>query len=185
MILLSAQCLDPSGKLQALQHRIDCMPASQPLQCRVLRASYDVCRWTEAEHWSRWQHTFHSLGSPVHLKGCSHHSNQRSGIHQNSPMQALAMAVVLILLALPVSLSFFYDWNQQGNSLSGSWLPQDFHRINCSAEKVTREIFRFNFSQCRRILAIFVNLAVWTLRNKGAIIGDHVYSLLLVAREGL
>lgn len=31
VILLSAQCLDTSGKLQVLQHRIDCMPASQPL----------------------------------------------------------------------------------------------------------------------------------------------------------
>lgn len=75
------------------------------------------------------------------------------------------MAVVLILLALPVSLSFFYDWNQQGNSLSGSWLPQDFHRINCSAEKVTREIFRFNFSQCRRILAISQDFCKFSCLN--------------------
>lgn len=42
--LPSALSLDPSGELQALQHRIDCMPASQPPQCRILRASSEVCK---------------------------------------------------------------------------------------------------------------------------------------------
>lgn len=189
MNLLSAGCLDPSGRLQALQHGIDCMPASQPLQCSFPRASYEVCKWTKAEHWSRGQHIDHSPESPVHLKGCSHCSNQRSGIHQNSPMQALGMAVVLIPLALSVSLSFFYQWNQQGSFLPGSWLTQDFHRIKYSAEKGTRVerffCFTFHSAEYLPFLTFFVNLAVWTLGNKEAMTQHHVYNLLLlIAREG-
>lgn len=35
MDLVSAGCLGPPERLQGLQQGMDCMPASQPLQCRA------------------------------------------------------------------------------------------------------------------------------------------------------
>lgn len=55
-------------------------------------------------------------------------------------------------------------------------LSQDFHRIKCSAEKATR-VERFlvltfhSTEEYLPFLTFFVNLAVWTLENKEAMIG--------------
>lgn len=161
-------------------------------------AYFSVCKWTEAKHCEGCQHVVRSPGSSVgkvRLTGFSNHSKQSCQVHESSSMGPLNVLVVLIPLPSS-SKPVIWWWVESARKFFGNlwWVLAapglSWNKAFNTKRYQSRQRFLIWTFHSKKgylpLLLFFVNLAAWTLGTKEAMIGDCMYSiLLLIAREWL